>query len=123
MQTFKILEGGIGAYAAEQGTFPDPERPESLSPYLSEIPRDPSTGSPLRWIRRTDPERVILYGLGVDGVDNQGGQGDFAPLMLYGLTAEKRGRGLEADLYSADGRDPDRVGDRPGPTHCETARF
>jgi hypothetical protein len=106
MRAFKILEGGIEAYAAEHGTFPDPERPESLSPYLSEIPSDPSTGSPLRWVRKTDPQRVVLYGLGADGVDNQGGQGDFAPLMLYGLKAEKRGRGLEADLAEIAGADP-----------------
>ena len=90
MRPFRILEEGIEVYAAEHGTFPDPERPESLGPYLSKIPGAPTsgTGSPLRWVRKTDPSRVVLYGFGGDGVDGQGYGDDFAPLTLYGLNAE-----------------------------------
>lgn len=90
MRPFRILAEGIEAYAAEHGTFPDPEEPESLGPYLSNIPRDPTSDarSPLRWVRKTDPSRVVLYGRGDDGVDGQGYGDDFAPSTLYGLNAE-----------------------------------
>ena len=89
MRALKMLEDGIEAYAAEHGEFPDPARPELLTPYLVEIPADPSStaGEPLRWALQTDPPRAVLYFyvVGDNGIDDGGGEGDLVVWTLYGL--------------------------------------
>jgi hypothetical protein len=56
-------------YRLEQGSLPDSL--EALTPdYLLAIPNDPFDDAPLRYMLQEDG--FILYGVGVDGVDNQG---------------------------------------------------
>jgi hypothetical protein len=68
-------------YRREKKAWPD--NAEQLCPqYLGSVPLDPYDGKPLRYKR--EPDGVIIYSIGNDGVDN-GGHLDRERIMLPGV--------------------------------------
>src|SRR5205814_1700100 len=75
MRCQATLRTAAAALAAERfrqarGRWPGAFREMTAAGFLKEVPMDPYTGGPLRWVRR--PSGLVIYSVGPDRVDDGG---------------------------------------------------